>query len=170
MLLSSDRLGLHRDEDRPVLSVPSDQVHVLLQMKIRFVQYRAHFFTIEASVEAPTTDFGRPSSPSSGERRNIFERVRAKGRTSRDRFVVAVSFFPFSCERASAKSVYVFRMNRVRMRIKMNDDNDNNKWLKEKFEQYFDNLKMKIFNETLYTRKEIFFLLRRNILSFLVIF
>lgn len=101
MLLSSDRLGLHRDEDRPVLSVPSDQVHVLLQKKIRSIR-------VGWKRAGPT--FLRPirclALRPSGERRNIFERVRAKGRT------IDSSSPPFSCEK---------RFERTRMGIRMND-------------------------------------------------
>lgn len=55
---------------------------------------RAHFFTTHLAL--------RPS----GERRNIFERVRAKGRT------IDSSSPPFSCEK---------RFERTRMGIRMND-------------------------------------------------
>lgn len=55
MLLSSDRLGLHRDQDRPVLSVPSDQVHVLLRTKtFRFNE--AHFSFLRLRPLNATTD------------------------------------------------------------------------------------------------------------------
>lgn len=35
MLLSGDRLGLHRDQDRAVLTVPSHEIHVFLRKRSR---------------------------------------------------------------------------------------------------------------------------------------
>lgn len=132
MLLSSDRLGLHRDEDRPVLSVPSDQVHVLLQKRwIRSIRVERRrggpIFSkpSEASVKrngrppsaALLSDRARPSStepPPSGERRNIFEWVRAKGRA-----IDSSSFRPTPKRFRGKKERWRWWSNDILIKLKM---------------------------------------------------